>query len=195
MEPEEMEHEYVCTLCHRALLVPGSGFRSTDFGGGLVDVCHDCWRQLTTLALAEWRSERASQAEAGAGHMMRAYPDVSEELVQFVDAWLTMERASDPAAWQQARHAVLERLAELEQHTFEKGMAQALLLAERPDLMAENPRLERAATVLMAEELRRRDDDPPPPVRSLLVTLTPPREASALASAQRQPRVCLPATA
>ena len=163
MEPEEMEHEYVCTLCHRDLLVPGSHFRSMDFGGRLLDVCHDCWQQLTTLALVEWRSQRAAQAEAGARHIVQAYPDVSEELVQFIDAWGTMERANDPAAWQQARHAVLERLSELERHTFVKGMAQALLLAERPDLIAADPSLEQAAAVLMAEELRRGDNDPPHP--------------------------------
>ena len=60
-------------------------------------------------------------------------------------------------------HAMLEKLVALEQHTLVKGMALALLRAERPDLIAENPRLEQAAAVLMAEELGRRDNELPHP--------------------------------
>ena len=96
------------------------------------------------------QGERETETEAQGER--RDHPLISEEERRMVKACVEMEMSRDKEVQERAFITLMQTVHELKTQAFVKGMAAALLLADRPDLIAAYPVVEQAAAAIIAEQ-------------------------------------------
>jgi hypothetical protein len=102
-------------------------------------VCLDCLPQLAPLMVAQLLMQGEREAETEAQGERRDDPLISEEERRMVEACVEMQMSRDKEVQERAFKSLIQTVHELKRQAFVKGMAAALMLADRPDLIADYP--------------------------------------------------------